>query len=37
MPLLRFLKEPKADILKLFTVQEDRVHVIHNGIDLHEF
>ncbi len=27
----------KADILKLFDVQEQRVHVIHNGIDLHEF
>lgn len=27
----------KDDILKLFEVQEERVHVIHNGIDLHEF
>ena len=27
----------KKDILKLFEVQEERVHVIHNGIDLNEF
>ncbi len=27
----------KADILKLFNVPEERVHVIHNGIDLQEF
>ncbi len=27
----------KEDILKLFQVQEKRVHVIHNGIDLQEF
>jgi len=27
----------KDDILKLFQVQEERVHVIHNGIDLQEF
>lgn len=27
----------KEDILKWFDVQEDRVHVIYNGIDLHEF
>ena len=27
----------KADILKLFQVPEERVHVIHNGIDLEEF
>ena len=27
----------KDDILKLFQVPEERVHVIHNGIDLHEF
>jgi glycogen synthase len=27
----------KEDILKLFQVQEERVHVIHNGIDLREF
>jgi len=27
----------KADILKLFAVREERVHVIHNGIDLQEF
>lgn len=27
----------KADILKLFAVPEERVHVIHNGIDLQEF
>jgi alpha-maltose-1-phosphate synthase len=27
----------KKDILKLFQVPEERIHVIHNGIDLHEF
>ncbi len=27
----------KEDILKLFNVSEERIHVIHNGIDLHEF
>ncbi len=27
----------KADILKLFQIPEERVHVIHNGIDLQEF
>lgn len=27
----------KEDILKLFKVSEERVHVIHNGIDLKEF
>ncbi|GJL57674.1 MAG: glycogen synthase [Nitrospirales bacterium] len=27
----------KRDILKLFQVPEERIHVIHNGIDLHEF
>ena len=27
----------KEDILKLFQVAEERVHVIHNGIDLQEF
>lgn len=27
----------KKDILKLFQVPEERVHVIHNGIDLQEF
>ena len=27
----------KADILKFFDVPEERIHVIHNGIDLHEF
>ena len=27
----------KADVLKHFQVPEDRVHVIHNGIDLQEF
>jgi alpha-maltose-1-phosphate synthase len=27
----------KADILKLFRVSEERVHVLHNGIDLKEF
>jgi len=27
----------KNDILRLFQVQEKRVHVIHNGIDLNEF
>lgn len=27
----------KRDILKWFQVPEERIHVIHNGIDLHEF
>lgn len=27
----------KTDILKFFDVTEERIHVIHNGIDLHEF
>jgi starch synthase len=27
----------KADVLKFFQVPEERVHVIHNGIDLEEF
>jgi starch synthase len=27
----------KKDILKLFQVPEERIHVIHNGIDLQEF
>ena len=27
----------KQDILRLYGGQEERIHVIHNGIDLHEF
>ncbi|MEO8350756.1 MAG: glycogen synthase [Chthoniobacteraceae bacterium] len=30
-------KETKADILRLFDVPEERVHVIYNGIDLDEY
>lgn len=30
-------RDTKADILRLFNVPEERVHVIHNGIDLNEF
>lgn len=30
-------EDTKADILRLFTVPESKVHVIHNGIDLKEF
>ena len=29
--------ETKADIQRLFSVQPDRLHVIHNGIDLDEY
>lgn len=29
--------ETKADVLRLFNVPEDRVHIIHNGIDLDEY
>jgi starch synthase len=29
--------ETKADILRLFEVPEERVHIIHNGIDLDEY
>ena len=29
--------ETKADILRLFNVAEEKVHVIHNGIDLDEY
>jgi starch synthase len=29
--------DTKSDVLRLFEVPEDRVHVIHNGIDLTEF
>lgn len=30
-------KETKADVLRHTNVPEDRIHVIHNGIDLNEF
>ncbi len=30
-------RETKTDVLRLFNVREDRVHVIHNGIDPNEF
>ena len=30
-------KETKADILRLFDVPEERVHIIYNGIDLDEY
>src|SRR2546426_4320167 len=30
-------KETKADILRLFNVPEERVHIIYNGIDLDEY
>jgi starch synthase len=30
-------KETRADVLRLFSVPEDKVHVIHNGIDLAEY
>ncbi len=30
-------QDTKADVLRLFNVPEERVHVIHNGIDLREF
>jgi glycogen synthase len=30
-------KETKADILRLFHVPEERVHIIYNGIDLNEY
>ncbi len=30
-------KETKADILRLFNVAEERIHVIYNGIDLAEY
>jgi starch synthase len=29
--------ETRADILRLFNIPEDRVHIIHNGIDLNEY
>lgn len=29
--------DTKRDILRLFDVEPDKVHVIHNGIDLHEY
>lgn len=29
--------ETKADILRLFDVPEEKVHIIHNGIDLEEY
>ena len=29
--------ETKADVLRLFNVEEGRVHIIHNGIDLQEY
>jgi starch synthase len=30
-------KETKADVLRLFNVPEERVHIIYNGIDLDEY
>ncbi len=30
-------KETRADVLRLFSVDESKVHVIHNGIDLAEY
>ncbi len=30
-------RETKADILRLFNVPEERVHIIYNGIDLEEY
>jgi alpha-maltose-1-phosphate synthase len=30
-------RDTKADVLRLFDVREERIHVIHNGIDPHEF
>ena len=30
-------RETRADVLRLFDVPEERVHVIHNGIDLDEY
>ena len=30
-------RETKADILRLFNVPEERVHIIYNGIDLNEY
>jgi glycogen synthase len=30
-------KETRADVLRLFDVPPERVHVIHNGIDTHEY
>jgi glycogen synthase len=30
-------RETRSDILRLFDVPEERVHIIHNGIDLHEY
>jgi starch synthase len=30
-------KETKADVLRLFDVPADRVHIIYNGIDPHEY
>ncbi len=30
-------EDTKADILRLFSVPESKIHVIHNGIDLDEF
>jgi glycogen synthase len=30
-------KETRSDILKFFSVPEERVHIIHNGIDLEEY
>ncbi|HEX8296532.1 MAG TPA: glycogen synthase [Chthoniobacteraceae bacterium] len=30
-------KETKADVLRLFDVPEERVHIIYNGIDLDEY
>ena len=29
--------ETKADILRLFDVPEEKIHIIHNGIDLEEY
>ncbi len=29
--------ETRADVLRLFNVSEERVHIIHNGIDLQEY
>ena len=30
-------KETRADVLRLFDVEPERVHVVHNGIDLDEY
>ena len=37
MPIIAVSRETRADVLRLFDVRPEHVHVVHNGIDLDEY